>query len=231
MKDEGLVDHLFIETLAEPVASGFGSVSANAIDELAKLGQLLRIAPNSIFITEGDMAETVYILLEGRVKVFSESDGREMVMNVCGPGDILGELALDGGLRTASAMAMDNVRCAVITRQTLREAVSRDPDLAWKIISLLISLLISRARLATTLIKDLALHDVYQRVTHLLQSMSKLEGGVMVLSERLSQQEIANRVGASRDMVTRVMRELVKGGYVEMDHKLIKLNKPLPARW
>ena len=95
----------------------------------------------------------------------------------------------------------------------------------------IIALLIGRARLATDKIKDLALHDVYQRVTHLLQSLSQDQAGVSMVSERLSQQEIADRVGASRDMVARVMRELVTGGYVEVDRKAIKLVRTFPARW
>ena len=157
----------------------------------------------------------------------SEPVGSEIVLNICGPGEWLGELSLDGGHRSASAMALESVNCSVVTRHSLREAITRDPDLAWQIIGTLIS----RTRLATGQIKRLALHDVYQRVTHLLQSLSHKVAGVQVVSDKLSQQEIANRVGASRDMVARVMRELVTGGYVEMDHKLIKLTKPFPARW
>ena len=211
---------------------GNGLFANNAMHQLVKLGRLHRFAPQTIFMVEGDMVDSVHIILEGRVRVFSsEPDGREIVLNICGPGEFLGEMALDGGHRSASVMALESVSCSVITRQDLRDAITRDADLALKVIALLIG----RARLATAKIKGLALHDVYQRVTHLLQSLSHELAhelaGVLVVSEKLSQQEIANRVGASRDMVARVMRELVTGGYVEMDRKLIKLTKPFPPRW
>ena len=207
---------------------GNGLFADNVMHQLVKLGRLRRFAPQTIFMVEGDMVDSVHIILEGRVRVFSsEPDGREIVLNICGPGEFLGEMALDGGHRSASVMALESVSCSVITRQDLRDAITRDADLALKVIALLIG----RARLATAKIKGLALHDVYQRVTHLLQSLSHELAGVLVVSEKLSQQEIANRVGASRDMVARVMRELVTGGYVEMDRKLIKLTKPFPPRW
>ena len=230
MKNRDPVDSASINS----ASAGLKAVPGDSLDadtamlQLAKLGRLQRFSPNAIFISEGDIADTVHIILEGRVKVFSsEPDGREIVLNICGPGECLGELALDGGHRSASAIALENVICSVLTRQSLREAITRDPNLAMNIIVLLIS----RTRLATDKIKDLALHDVYQRVARLLQSLARDQAGVSVVSERLSQQEIADRVGASRDMVARCMRELVTGGYVEVEHKVIKLLKALPARW
>ncbi len=224
----------------DPFSSGFfdnagaaatpsnGLLADNAIHPLTKLGHLRRFAPQTIFMVEGDIADSIFIILEGRVKVFSsEPDGSEIVLNICGPGEWLGELSLDGGHRSASVMALESVNCSVVTRHSLHEAITHDPDLAWQIIGTLIN----RTRQSTGQIKRLALHDVYHRVTHLLQSLSHDQASVQVVSEKLSQQEIANRVGASRDMVARVMRELVSGGYVEVDHKLIKLTKPFPARW
>ena len=196
--------------------------------QLTKLGRIQRFASQTIFMVEGDKVDTVHIILEGRVKVFSsEPDGGEIVLNICGPGEFLGEMALDGGHRSASVIALESVVCSVVSRQALRDAISHNPDLALKVIASLIG----RARRATDKIRDLALHDVYQRVTGLLQSLSHNQAGVSVVSERLSQQEIANRVGASRDMVARVMRELITGGYVEVDHKRIQLIRPFPARW
>ena len=207
---------------------GNGLLADNAIHPLTKLGHLRRFSSQTIFMVEGDIADSIYIILEGRVKVFSsEPDGSEIVLNICGPGEWLGELSLNGGHRSASVMALESVNCSIVTRHSLREAITHNPDLAWQIIGTLIS----RTRQATDQIKRLALHDVYQRVTHLLQSLSHDQAGVRVVSDKLSQQEIANRIGASRDMVARVMRELVTGGYVEVDHKLIKLTKPFPARW
>ena len=228
MNDGDPVNSAFIDNAHAAEALGDGLHADSAMRRLARLGRLQRFSPQTIFMVEGDLADTVHIILEGRVKVFSsDPDGREIVLNVCGAGECLGEMALDGGRRSASAITLESVNCAVVTRQNLRDAIARDPDMALKIIALLIG----RARLATDKIKDLALHDVYQRVTRLLKGLSCDQAGVSVVSERLSQQEIANRVGASRDMVARVMRELVTGGYVEVDHKVIKLTRAFPTRW
>ena len=228
MKDGDPVNSAFIDCANAAAAPGYGLHADTALHRLARLGLLHRFPPQTIFMIEGDMADTVHIILEGRVKVFSsEPDGGEIVLNICGPGECLGEMALDGGRRSASAIALEGVSCSVVTRKNLRDAILKDPDTALKIIALLIG----RARLATDKIKDLALHDVYQRVTHLLQGLSHDQGGVSMVSERLSQQEIADRVGASRDMVARVMRELVTGGYIEVDRKAIKLLRTFPARW
>ena len=228
MKSDDPVSSGFLANANSEATPGNGLFADTAMHQLTKLGRLHRFAPQTIFMVAGDIADTIHIILEGRVKVFSsEPDGGEIVLNICGPGEFLGEMALDGGHRSASVIALERVSCSVVSRQDLRNAITRDADLALKVIASLIG----RARLATDKIKGLALHDVYQRVTHLLKSLSHDQAGELVVSEKLSQQEIAHRVGASRDMVARVMRELMTGGYVEMDHKLIKLTKPFPARW
>lgn len=199
-----------------------------AIVKLAPLGRVHQFAPHSIVVIEGDLSDSVYFILDGRVKTFvSEPDGGEIVLGVLGPGECFGECVFDGGPRSASAMTLGLVSCTVVPRAALRTAIAGDPDLAlW-----MIHLLIGHARLATGLIKDLALHDVYERVTHLLQGLAKECAGELAVPERLSQQEIAHRVGASRDMVGRVLKELIDGGYIAMEHKAITLNKKFPLRW
>lgn len=199
-------------------------VDASATSRLARMGRVQRFAPHTIVLTEGDFSDGVFVILQGRVKAFvSEPDGGEIVLSVLGPGECFGEMTLDGGPRTASVITLENVSCSVISRA----AIAGDSGCAlW-----MIELLIARTRLATRLIKDLALHDVYVRVTHLLQSLAQERSGESVVSERLSQQEIANRVGASRDMVSRVFKELLAGGYIATDHRTLTLLKPFPLRW
>ena len=203
-------------------------VDASATSQLARMGRVQRFAPHTIVLIEGDFSDGVFVILQGRVKAFvSEPDGGEIVLSVLGPGECFGEMTLDGGPRVASVITLENVSCSVISRAALRAAIAGDPAFAlW-----MIDLLIARTRLATTLIKDLALHDVYVRVTHLLQSLAHESSGKSVVAERLSQQEIAHRVGASRDMVNRVIKELIAGGYIAMEHKAITLIKRFPLRW
>jgi CRP/FNR family cyclic AMP-dependent transcriptional regulator len=128
-------------------------------------------------------------------------------------------MALDGGPRSASVITLDRVTCAVVTRDILRQAVAADPDFAMR----LITTLIRRNRLATSKIKGLALESVRQRVQALLYALAVERDGVRIVGERLSQIEIANRVGASRDMVSRVFKELQQDGCIRVDRKQITL--------
>jgi len=203
-------------------------ISDPALRKLASLGRLQRFAPHTLFINEGDLSDAAYVMLHGRVKVFaSEPDGSEIVLNICGAGECIGEMALDGGTRSASVITLEAVTCSVISRAALRESITQEPDFALQ----LIALLIGRARLATDKIKGLALHGVYERITHLLLGLAQERDGVWVVSEPLSQQEIAHRVGASRDMVSRVLKELLNGGHIRIERKIITLLKKLPAHW
>jgi CRP/FNR family transcriptional regulator, cyclic AMP receptor protein len=209
-------------------APDFLPVDDSAISQLARMGRVQQFAPHTIVLIEGDFSDGVFVILQGHVKAFvSEPDGGEIVLSVLGPGECFGEMMLDGGPRVASVITLENVCCSVISRAALRAAIAGDPACAlW-----MIELLIARNRVATSLIKNLALRDVYQRVTHLLQGMTQESSGESVVSERLTQQEIANRVGASRDMVSRVIKELTAGGYITREHKTITLIKKFPLRW
>ncbi len=187
---------------------------------LASLGWLHRMQPQTVFINEGESADSAYVILSGRVKVFaSDPEGSEIVLNVCGPGECIGDMALDGGPRSASVMTLDRVTCSVVSRDGLRKAVASDPDFALR----LITTLIRRNRLATTKIKGLALQGVRERVVSLLEGLVVEREGARIVGEKLSQVEIANRVGASRDMVSRVFKELQQEGRVRLERRQITL--------
>lgn len=199
------------------------------LGKLAEASAVRLFPKKSILITEGDEGNSLYLILSGRVKVYtSDASGKELVISICETGDILGEMVLDGGPRSASVVALEPTRCAVIPHSQLKVRLREDPDLAME----LIRLLIQRNRKVTSTAKDLALANVYGRVSHLLASLAvRDEQGQMVVNERLSQQDIADRVGSSRDMVNRVFKELVKGEYLEVDRRTIVIRKKLPSDW
>jgi CRP/FNR family cyclic AMP-dependent transcriptional regulator len=187
---------------------------------LAGLGWLHRMPPQTVFVNEGEAADTAFVILSGRVKVFaSDPDGGEIVLNICGAGECIGDMALDGGPRSASVITLDRVSCAVVTRDALRKAIGADPEFAMR----LITTLIRRNRVATSKIKGLALQGVRERVLALLQGLAVERDGVRIVGERLSQQEIAHRVGASRDMVRRVFQELQDDGSLRLDRRQVTL--------
>ena len=199
------------------------------VRELAARGQVRMFPKNTVIINEGDRGDSLFVILSGRVKVYvSDNDGREMILDLYGAGDYVGEMALDGRPRSASVMTLEPSACSVVTRDALREAIVGNPDVTMA----LISTLIDRARIATDNVKNLALMDVYGRVARLLLSLAKEQpDGKMIVPDKMTQQDIADRVGASRDMISRIFKDLTIGGYVTVAERVITINRKPPSRW
>ncbi len=197
--------------------------------ELAISGVARSYAAGAHILKEGDKGDSLYVILSGKVKVYvSDRDGRDMVLDFHGPGDYVGEMALDGKPRSASVIAVEPTTCSVVTRETLRNAIAANPDVAMS----LIGTLIERARIATDNVKNLALMDVYGRVARLLLSIAQEQpDGTLVVPERMTQQDIAERVGSSRDMVSRIFKDLTAGGYITVTDRRITIHRRPPPRW
>ena len=212
-----------------PSAAQLAAINDPFVRELAALGRLRSYPKNTVFITEGDSSDSVFVVLTGKVKVFiADNEGHEMILDIQGPGEYVGEMALDGKPRSASVMTTEPTTFSVVARDPIREEIRNNPDFALD----MISKIIDRARLATNSVKDLALLDVYGRVARLLLTLAvEKEEGKLVIPEKLTQQEIAERVGASRDMVSRIFRDLTAGGYISVENRIITINKKPPARW
>jgi CRP/FNR family transcriptional regulator, cyclic AMP receptor protein len=188
------------------------TVLAPTLRALAARGAPRSYRKGTLIIEEGSQGDTLYLLMAGRVRAFSsDARGREVVFGVYGAGDYFGEMSLDGGPRSASVMAESACTCAVLTRQSLREHIKAEPEFAFE----LISRVIRRARLATQSARSMALLDVYGRLVQLLESLAVgRDDGLRVIEERLTHAEIAARVGCSREMVSRLMKDLVAGSYL-----------------
>ena len=208
-------------------------VTTQLLDEpllraIANRGGVRSYPANAVLVTEDDRSDALFIILTGRVKAYgSAEDGREVVYSTQGAGEYFGEMGLDGGLRSASVMTLEPTSCAVVPGPDVRQFLGEQPDFALHLIKKLIGL----ARNSTEQVKSLALDDVYGRVTRLLRSLARPEDGVLMLPDKLTQQDIAERVGSSREMVSRVFKPLTEGGYVEQRGGRIALLKKLPARW
>ena len=196
---------------------------------LAALGSVRRFRKGSLLIQEGDVGDTLFIIQSGRLRVFSADDrDREITLGVYGPGDYVGEMALDGGPRSATVEALEASVCSVVTRQVLRSFIAREPDFAFE----LMTRLIQRARLATESARTMALIDVYGRLTRLLDRLAVAQpDGTRAVPDRLTHQEIANHIACSREMVSRLLKDLEAGGYVALKEKKLVLVRELPARW
>ncbi len=214
-----------------PVALDVPDLSSlpEALRSLAARGVSRSYRKGTLIIEEGSHGDTLYLLLRGKVRAFSsDARGREVTYGVYGAGDYFGEMSLDGGPRAASVIADSVCVCIVLTRQSLHEHIAAEPAFAFE----LIGRVIRRARLATQSARSMALLDVYGRVVQLLESLAVMQAdGSLVIAERLTHANVAARVGCSREMVSRLMKDLVQGGYLQPEGAGLKIVRRAPPHW
>jgi len=195
---------------------------------LATHGIVRNYPKSAVIITEGDPSDSLYVILSGRVKVYlSDGEGKEVVLDVHGPGNYVGEMAFDDAPRSASVMTLEPCTMSVLSGKQFREFVAQNPDATVH----LIRNLIHRARVASDNVRSLALLDVYGRVARLLLDLAEEKAGELVIEQAHTQQDLAQRVGCSREMISRIFKDLVAGGYVSVDGRRITIKRNLPSRW
>ena len=183
---------------------------------------------NTIIINEGDETDSLYVIVSGRVKIFlSNENGKEIILTTEGPGEYFGEMVLDEGPRSASVMTLEPCKFLVIPRADVQQFLSKHPDFAMH----LVHKLIHRVRVLTENVKSLALQDVYGRFARMLHELATERDGKLVIEEKLTQQDMASRIGASREMISLIIKDLTTGGYVSVNRKKIVINKKLPLEW
>jgi CRP/FNR family cyclic AMP-dependent transcriptional regulator len=207
----------------------FSELSDADREAVSKLAVTRNYHKNTMVICEGDRSDSLYVVLSGKVKVFlSDEDGKEVTLNLQGEGEYFGELALlDDAPRSASVITVEDTKLAVISKAAFDECMEKNPSIALKIIRGLAR----RLRDLTENVRSLALMDVYGRVARTLLDMAEDRDGKKVIPQRLTQKDIASMVGASREMVSRILRDLSIGGYITIQNKIITINERLPPAW
>jgi CRP/FNR family transcriptional regulator, cyclic AMP receptor protein len=198
------------------------------LDKIAAVATVRAFPKRAIIVTEGDDSDSLYVMISGKARVFVADDkGREVQLNQLGVGEYFGEVTLDGGPRSASVMALEDCRCAVVKRAELTPFIEKNPELAIHIVRKLAR----RVRDLTENVRSLALMDVYGRVARLLLELAEDKDGRLVVSEPLTHKDIASRVGASREMISRIFSDLADGGYVRKEEGLLVIARKPPPRW
>jgi CRP/FNR family transcriptional regulator, cyclic AMP receptor protein len=202
------------------------TLSEELLAELAGHGSVRRFARGQVLITEGAASDALYVLIAGQMKVFTNGErGRELIYNMLGPGEFFGEMFLDGGLRSASVKASADSLCVVIGQEKFRSFMAAYPEFAER----LVLKLIGRVRHATRQIKGLGLDGVYERIAVLINQIPPDAQGDRLIPAAMTQTEIAGRVGATREMVSHVFRDLTRNGFmVKDDQKRFRVVKELP---
>jgi CRP/FNR family transcriptional regulator, cyclic AMP receptor protein len=182
----------------------------------------------AIIVNEGDESDSLYLIISGRVKVYlADEHGKELILAIKGPGQYFGEMVLDGEARSASVMTLEPAQFACLSRADFRAFLLTHAQVSLQVIENLIRV----ARGLNRSVCNLARLDVYGRVARILLELAVERDGKLVIPERLTQKDIAARVGASREMINRILRDLTAGGYVSVEAGCITIKKAPPARW
>lgn len=169
---------------------------------------------STTIIAAGDTTESLYVIISGRLKVMmSDDEGREVILAILGPNEFFGEMGLlDDHPRSASVVAIEACELLTLAKRDFKKCLADNFEMTMTVVRGLVK----RLREADQKIGSLALMDVYGRVARLLLEMSEIVDGQKVVTKKLAKQDIAKMIGASREMVSRVMKDLQAGGYIEV---------------
>jgi CRP/FNR family transcriptional regulator, cyclic AMP receptor protein len=201
-----------------------------SIAKLAEAGVQRNYKKKSIIISEGDSGDTLFILLEGSVRVYGQdAQGREVTYGQIDAPSYFGEMSLDGGPRSASIEATTACQCSVVTRERVKAELATHPELAFE----LITKITSRARAATDTVRSMALKDAYGRLREVLESLAAKpdEQGHRKIKPGTTHASLALQIGTSREMVSKILRDLEKGGYLVSEGRSTCITKKLPTHW
>jgi len=208
----------------------FQHLNEEQLSLLAEHSREVQFRKHAILMTEGDAGESMYVIQSGLVKVFvSDEDGKELVLYEQGAGAVIGDIALlDDEPRSASVSTLDKTSALMIGKSSFIQCLKESPEMSLGIIRSLTQ----RLRHATEGSRSLALDNVYRRLADKLQELSIDKTGTTArLEKKYSHQDLGNMIGASREMVGKVMAELVKGEYIELQDGIIYILKKLPRNW
>lgn len=199
-----------------PLFSGLDDVE---LDKLSKVASRKRVERGASVVRAGEVTDSLYILLSGRAKVTNtDEEGREIILAWLGPSEFFGEMGLlDGSPRSANVVAAEACELMFLSKGAFQRCLQDNFQVAQK----LMKILVQRLREADRKIESLALLDVYGRVARLLLDMSEDVDGLRVVKKKISKQDMAKMIGASREMVSKVMRDLEIRGYIRYDDDLL----------
>lgn len=202
--------------------SYFADLTDEVLTAVASAAVERRYARGQVIFLEGERCAGLHIVAAGEVKIFKLSaQGREQILHPVGPGDTFNDVAvLDGGPNPASAAALTEAVVCIISRSDIQRLTQVHPALAWA----LIESVARRARYLVTMVEDLALRSVKERLARLLlvEAARRPTTGALDRSQMMTQAEMAARLGTVREMVGRALRELADDEAISLDrHRIV----------
>ena len=214
----------------EPTADISRSVLEPAeLEVLALYGTPRVFDKGTIVISEGDETTTFFAIKEGTVEVYrADENGREVIVNTLSDGEYFGELVIiSPGRRSASVRAARRTACLAVTKSDFEQCLTDHPALLLKVSKHFAT----RVRELTDQVSDLALVAVYGRLVRMLNRLAKPERGAAVIAKRPTHDTLARHIGCCREMVTRIVRDLETGGYLQKAGPGWEIPRPLPKNW
>jgi len=188
------------------------SLPEQYLKTLAEHGSVKAYPKNAVIVNEGDQSDSLYVIVSGKVKIYlADEEGKEVLLNTQGPGEYFGEIILDEGPRSASVMTLEPSKFSIVSKTQFQQFLATHPEAALE----LIRSLIQKVRSLTKSVGNLALLDVYGRVARSLLDMAEMDGETKTIRNKVSRQDLAKVVGASREMVSRVMKDLEERGMIQ----------------
>jgi CRP/FNR family cyclic AMP-dependent transcriptional regulator len=205
----------------------FSRLDDKALGDLEKAAIKRAYPKNTILISKGDKSDQLFVVLKGKLKVaITDASGKEIIVSFLGSGDYFGEMAMiDGDSRSATIVTTQASEVLTISRYDFHRTLMSSPELMFE----LLKVLARKVRIATDKLESLAFEDVYGRLVKLLIQLARPHDEVWIVEDSLTHQEIANMIGSSREMVTRILTALTSGGYISVDKKRITIRRKLPA--
>jgi CRP/FNR family transcriptional regulator, cyclic AMP receptor protein len=206
----------------------FQGMDTEAAESLVKELEMVDVHRGDILFNEGEPGDSLYIILSGKIKLVRRAaDGRQNLIALMGQSEMVGELSLfDPGPRTATATAVIDTRLARLRKPSLRTWLNDRPEIAEQ----LLRVLARRLRRTNDALADLIFTDVPGRVAkNLLQMAGRFgtrDGGVLRVTHDLTQEELAQLVGASRETVNKALADFASRGWLRLDGKSVIILDP-----
>jgi len=198
-------------------------LDSSQLEALEAGGKRRKYKKGSIILSRGDTTNYLFVLISGQVDAYMEEDDKRIIVNTVTRGESFGELAmLAGEPRSVNIIAVQDCEVLVLQQEAIYKYLTESPEFCRNIIQMLAK----KVNVLTEDVSCFALFDVYHRLARVLEQHA--DSGK---TDRLTQQEIADRVGSSREMVSRILKDLRTGGYISIENRQICINKPLPKAW
>jgi CRP/FNR family cyclic AMP-dependent transcriptional regulator len=207
----------------------FQGIGESSLVELAGMMKEMRFKKNTTIINQGDHSRSLFVISSGRLKVFvTDKEGHQTIFSFFKKGDYFGELSLlDDAPRSATVITLEDTTALNLSHTKFQEFISQYPDACWP----LFKALTTRMRRMDDTICTLTSKDIYGRLSERLYNEAEEQEDGTLITQKLTHQDLAEMIGSSREMISRIFKDLKQGGYIKIEKKRIAILKRLPSHW